>query len=134
MLKRITRHCHIIDLFGARFICCWLIVVLPACSELPVHGRQFTGASPIRHTQQFETALLNNSPESCVVRTKLPEQRQPGSWIDERNSALGAALAEAHHCCSNPRLVLVEDWMVGFTPYQATFQCDTHTAAFPGTL
>ena len=99
-------------------------VLLPACSEQPVQGLQITGASPIRHGQQFETQIVSGTAAQCIISTKLPEQRLPGSWLDDRNSALRAALETATICCPDPQLMLVEDWMVGFSAYIATFRCD----------
>ncbi len=99
-------------------------VLLQACSEQAVHGPQITGASPIRHGQQFETQIVSGTSQHCIIRTKLPEQRLPGSWLDDRNSALRAALATAAVCCPDPKLTLVEDWMVGFSAYEATFGCN----------
>ena len=90
---------------------------------MPVHGRQITAASPVRHAQHFEAELISFNRERCVVRTKMANQRLPGTWIDERNSALRAALHEAKQCCDNPRMQSVDDWMVGFTAYEATFIC-----------
>lgn len=97
---------------------------LQACSHQAVHGPQITGASPIRHGQQFETQVVSGTAQRCIIRTKLPEQRLPGSWLDDRNSALRAALETAATCCMEPKLTMVEDWMVGFSAYEATFSCD----------
>ena len=99
-----------------------LLVV--ACSEQPVQGLQITGAPPIRHGQLFETEIVSGTPERCIIRTKLPEQRLPGSWLDDRNAALRAALETATICCADPQLSLVEDWIVGFTAYEASFRCE----------
>ncbi|MGR8948793.1 MAG: hypothetical protein ACU84Q_12145 [Gammaproteobacteria bacterium] len=102
-----------------------LTALLSGCADKPLHGRQITAAVPLRHTQHFEAELLSFIRGRCVVRTKMPNQRLPGTWIDERNSALRAALYEAKQCCDNPRLQSVEDWMVGFTAYEATFICQS---------
>ena len=99
------------------------LALLSACNQNPVLGKQITTAPEIRHAQYFETELLSAVGEQCVVRTKLPNQRLPGTWVDERNSAVRAALDEARRCCSEPRLLEVADWMVGFTAYEVRFDC-----------
>ena len=101
----------------------FIFIVLVGCTEVPVQGRQITAAAPIRHAQFFDTELINAQSNQCIVRTKLPDQRLAGTWVDERNSALRAALSAAKRCCAVPRLISVEDWMVGFTAYEATFTC-----------
>lgn len=134
MLNRCAKVCHLhhgwlptkgsaaLRSYLARGSVC-ILLVLAGCAEVPVQGRQITGAAPIRHAQTFDTEVVSASEGQCIVRTKLPDQRLPGTWIDERNSALRAALNQAKQCCPSPRLALVEDWMVGFTAYEATFLC-----------
>ena len=134
MLNRHAKVCHphhrwlpTKGLAALRWYLAWgnvcILVLLIGCTEVPVQGRQITGAAPIRHAQTFDTEVVSAQAGQCIIRTKLPDQRLPGTWIDERNSALRAALDEAKQCCTSPRLALVEDWMVGFTAYEATFLC-----------
>lgn len=134
MLNRRAKDCHrdtvgssILIRVKQRWQQIWaiscIVVLIVGCAEVPVQGRQITAAAPIRHAQFFDTELISTESNQCVVRTKLPDQRLAGTWIDERNSALRAALSAAKRCCGEPRLVSVEDWMVGFTAYEATFVC-----------
>ncbi|MEM7468569.1 MAG: hypothetical protein AAF387_16995 [Pseudomonadota bacterium] len=128
MLRRFAPICHRhLDGEIRRIVCVALIFSccahLVACSSHVVQGRQITGASPIRQAQHFETEVVSHDPTQCVVNTKWQNQRLPGTWIDERNSALRAALIAAQSCCEKPQLRSVEDWMVGFTAYQAKFDC-----------
>ena len=124
MLKRFASVCYRVRPITASVLVCSIILGLASgCNRAPVQGRQITAAPEIRHTQYFETELVLNSPRQCIVRTKLPDQRLAGTWVDERNSALRAALIEARSCCDNPQLRSVADWMVGFTAYEAHFDC-----------
>ncbi len=129
MLIRMSKQFHhSATAEGVRFALTHLTVtvclLLTACSKQPVQGLQITGASPIRHGQLLETQVVSGTAERCIIRTKLPEQRLPGLWLDDRNSALRAALERAAICCADPQLTLVEDWIVGFSAYEATFHCD----------
>ena len=121
MLKRFARVYYRVRAHALLLGLCLLL--LAGCSDVPVQGRQITAAPEIRHAQFFETELVSMSAEQCVVRTKLPDQRLAGTWVDERNSALRAALDEARRCCDEPQLLSVVDWMVGFTAYEASFRC-----------
>ena len=68
--------------------------------------------------------LVDASADHCVVRTRLPEHRFAGTWIDERNSAVKAALTTARQCCNAPRIAEISDWPVSFTAYEIEFACD----------
>ena len=124
MLNRFASLCYLVPPFAAVVLACLIILgLVSGCSRAPIQGRQITAAPEIRHAQHFETELVASSPQQCIVRTKLPNQRLAGTWVDERNSALRAALMEARACCDNPKLRFVADWMVGFTAYEAHFDC-----------